>query len=69
MWIAYERYKDMVDSKYINLREVMQQSRLTPDSFKLIVTNLSDEVKEEDLRLLFQGFGNCRISLKLYPFT
>lgn len=37
-----------------------------PDSHKLIVTNLSDEVNEEELRILFSKFGPCRMNLKMY---
>ena len=39
--------------------------RSNPDSHKLIVTNLSDEVDENELNVIFQKFGPCRINLKM----
>lgn len=45
---------------------MVNPSRQTPDALKLIVTNLSYEVKYDDLRVLFLRFGNCRINLKMY---
>ncbi len=40
--------------------------RASPEQCRLVVTNLSPNVSEAELRTLFQDYGNCRVSIRMY---